>query len=114
MAKDVIPLPVIEADWLGNSVQVLPKVAMAWQLMLVVNATHESRLAGEQQISTHFFRRSDGTTCYFFSVEDLVARAEAAGFRTMQCSYACTKLRNRKRQLDMKRVFVHGVFQKPL
>ena len=71
------------------------------------------RLEGEQQISSNFFRRSDGTTCYFFSTEDLVARARRAGFATVECSYACTSLRNRKRQLDMKRVFVHGVFTKP-
>ncbi len=72
------------------------------------------RLGGDQQISPNFFRRDDGTNCYFFSVEDLAARAEAAGFTTLECSYACTQLRNRKRELNMKRVFVHGVFAKPV
>ncbi|KAK9785775.1 hypothetical protein WJX73_000072 [Symbiochloris irregularis] len=79
----------------------------------ILDLTH-LRLPGEQQLGRHYFRRADGTTCYFFSVEDLAARASAAGFVTRECSYACTSLRNRKKNLDMKRVFVHGVFVKPL
>lgn len=71
------------------------------------------RLPPEQQLADKLYRRLDGTTCYFFTTEDLQAKAEAVGFVTKECKYACTKLFNRKKQLNMKRVFVHGVFQKP-
>ncbi|KAL3133398.1 hypothetical protein ABBQ38_007267 [Trebouxia sp. C0009 RCD-2024] len=70
------------------------------------------RLPPEQQLADKLYRRLDGTTCYFFTIEDLQARAEAAGFTTQECKYACTSLLNRKKQVHMKRVFVHGVFKK--
>lgn len=70
------------------------------------------RLPPEQLLADKLYSRLDGTTCYFFTTEDLRARAEAAGFVTEECKYACTNLLNRKKQVHMKRVFVHGVFQK--
>ena len=70
------------------------------------------RLPHEQQLAKNLYRRLDGTTCYFFTTEDLQAKAEAAGFVTKDCKYACTNLLNRKKQINMKRVFVHGVFEK--
>ena len=71
------------------------------------------RLRPEQRLSERLYRRLDGTMCYFF-IEDLQARAEAAGFITKECIYACVKLLNRKTNTQMKRVFVHGVFARPL
>lgn len=70
------------------------------------------RLQPEQRVGHRLYRRQDGTVCYFFTVEDLCAKVQAAGFETVECKYACVNLRNRKRSLDMKRVFVHGVFRK--
>ena len=72
------------------------------------------RLRPEQQISERLYRRLDGTMCYFFTTQDLQASTEAAGFVTRECTYACVKLLNRRTQLQMKRVFVHGVFAKPV
>ena len=57
------------------------------------------------------FRRGDGTLCYFYTIEDLTAKASAAGFQTLECKYACTRLLNRRKQCEMRRVFVHGVFR---
>lgn len=67
----------------------------------------------DRQLGDRLYRRLDGTLCYFFTVEDLSAKAEAAGFEVAECSYACTRLMNRKTQFEMKRVFVHGVFRRP-
>lgn len=71
------------------------------------------RLRPEQQLSERLYKRLDGTMCYFFTTEDLRQKAEAAGFVTRECMYACVKLLNRKTQMQMKRVFVHGVFARP-
>ena len=71
------------------------------------------RLPPQQQLADRLYRRLDGTTCYFFTTEDLQTKAETAGFVTRECKYACTNLLNRKKQINMKRVFVHGVFEKP-
>lgn len=70
------------------------------------------RLRPHQQLGERLYRRLDGTMCYFFTTEDLKAKAEAAGFCTRECTYACVNLTNRKTGLQMKRVFVHGVFKR--
>lgn len=59
--------------------------------------------------------RSKGTLAYFLSTDALRALATAAGFEEVECQYARVQLRNRKRGgAPMRRVFVHGVFRKPL
>ena len=72
------------------------------------------RLHGERLLGPNLYRREDGTTCYFYSTEDLAERMAAAGFEVQQSEYACTLLRNRKRGLAMRRVFVSGVGRKPV
>ena len=71
------------------------------------------RLRPEQKIFENLYKRGDSTLCYFFSTEDLEAKAAAAGFMTEECSYVCVQLLNRKKGFLMRRVFVHGVFRKP-
>ena len=71
------------------------------------------RLHGDRLLAPNLYRREDGTTCYFFSVEDLAQRVQAAGFDVRECDYACTLLKNKKRGLDMKRAFIHCIAQKP-
>lgn len=57
--------------------------------------------------------RSDGTLAYYFSLEYVAALLrKTARFRVVELSYATVITRNRKTRLRMKRVFVHGVFQK--
>ena len=71
------------------------------------------RLTEEQRVGSRLYRRRDGTLCYFFTVENLQALMLEAGFEIVECKYACVQLRNRRRGLDMRRVFVHGIFKKP-
>ena len=61
---------------------------------------------------TELYRRGDGTLCYFYSTEDLISKASAAGFQALECKYACTRLLNRRKQFELPRVFVHGVFRR--
>lgn len=71
------------------------------------------RFPGSQMLGDALYRRSDGTLAYFFSTAALRSLAEAAGFETVECQYACVAVRNRKRGSSMRRVFVHGVFRRP-
>ena len=67
-----------------------------------------------QRLAPNLHRRQDGTTACFFEPDKLSALCECAGFATRECEWACTRLVNRKRGLEMRRVFVHGLFQRPL
>jgi hypothetical protein len=58
-------------------------------------------------------RRGDGTLSYFFSTEDLAARARSAGLQVQEADYVCVLNTNRKTGQQLRRVFVHGVFSKP-
>ena len=71
------------------------------------------RLRPIQQVGENLYKRGDGTLCYFFSTEDLEAKAKSAGFVKEDCSYVCVQLLNRRKNFLMRRVFVHGVFRKP-
>ena len=75
----------------------------------VLDITH-LRLPAHRKVEHRLYQRGDGTLCYFFTSADLQSRMKAAGFRTEECKYACVQLKNRKTDLQMRRVFVHGVF----
>lgn len=60
------------------------------------------------------YMRQDGTLSSFFTVEELSQLCEDAGFKVIECEYATTVVRNRKRESALRRVFVHGVFSVPL
>lgn len=47
------------------------------------------------------------------SLEDLANIVEGCGFETVESEYVCVRLVNRAKKLEMKRVFVHGVFRRP-
>lgn len=72
-----------------------------------------ARMTPDRRVGENLYRRGEGTLCYFFTTEDLSSKAVAAGFQVVECKYACTRLVNRKKQFEMRRVFVHGVFRKP-
>lgn len=55
-----------------------------------------------------------GTMAYFFSTEDLALRAMAARLDVVECKYVTVINRNRKTGIELRRVFVHGVFEKPM
>ena len=43
-----------------------------------------------------------------------LAQAAEAGLETVECRYACVVNRNRKTGAELRRVFVHALFRKPL
>ncbi len=70
------------------------------------------RIPPEQCLGPNLYRRGDGTLSYFFSLDDLRSRAEAAGFGVEELRYVCVINKNRKTGVELRRVFVHGVFTK--
>lgn len=71
------------------------------------------RIPPEQLVGPNLYRRGDGTLAHFFAVDELSQAAAAAGFaRTVECKYACVVNRNGRTGQALKRVFVHGVFEK--
>lgn len=73
------------------------------------------RIPPEQWMGVpHLYQRDDGTFSYFFSVEELSRRAREAGLEVEETKYICVHNTNRKKGLQLKRVFVHGVFRRPL
>jgi methyltransferase-like protein 6 len=73
------------------------------------------RFSGDQLVDSDalVYRRQDGTLASFFTVEEIVSLANKVGFEVKECRYATTIMRNRRDGKEMKRVFVHGVFEKP-
>ena len=59
------------------------------------------------------FVRGEGTIARFFSVETARELFEAAGFTAVELRYCTVFNNNRKTGQKLKRVFVHGVFEKP-
>ena len=60
------------------------------------------------------FVRGEGTIARFFSTETTKQLFELAGFETIECRYCTVFNNNRKTGQQLKRVFVHGVFKKPI
>ena len=75
--------------------------------------TGDCRYSPAQRLSRNLYFRQDGTTAYFFEPDRLQELFEGAGFVVRECEWACTRLVNRRRGLVMRRVFVHGVFERP-
>ena len=57
--------------------------------------------------------RQDGTLSHFFERGHLVGLFKSSGFLAVEAEYVCVHARNRKKGTLTKRVFVHGVFEKP-
>jgi SAM-dependent methyltransferase len=71
------------------------------------------RFAPRQRISSCLYQREDGTLSYFFSLEAVRTLFTQAGFVERELEYCCVQLMNRRKQVPMKRVWVHAKFQKP-
>ncbi|GLI67403.1 hypothetical protein VaNZ11_011592 [Volvox africanus] len=71
------------------------------------------RIPVGQWVEPNLYKRGDGTMAYFFSTEELSRRATGAGFHVNECKYVTVINRNRKSGIELRRVFVHGVFEKP-
>ncbi|PNH08537.1 Methyltransferase-like protein 2 [Tetrabaena socialis] len=71
------------------------------------------RIPPHQWVGPNLYKRSDGTMAFFFSTEELADRASASGFSTVECKYVTVTNRNRRTGAELRRVFVHGVFERP-
>jgi methyltransferase-like protein 6 len=60
----------------------------------------------------HLYERTDGTLCYYFSLEYLIELCAKLNLEVVELKYATVNNVNKKKKLVMKRVFVHGVFRK--
>ncbi len=49
----------------------------------------------------------------YFDLAMIQSLADAAGLLVDELEFACVSLKNRKCDLEMKRVFVHAVLRKP-
>ena len=61
---------------------------------------------GGRQLGDSFYARGDGTCVLYFTKQALVDAAQASGWTVEEVRYDTRVLRNRKRQLNMRRVWV--------
>ncbi|KAK1289983.1 hypothetical protein QJS10_CPB18g01634 [Acorus calamus] len=67
-----------------------------------------------QKMGFREYMRSDGTLSYFFSLDVVRDLFCGAGFIELELEYCCVRSVNRRNGKDMRRVWVHGKFQKPM
>ena len=78
--------------------------------MLRFDSTAECKSDGDDPV----FVRGEGTIARFFSIESTRELFETAGFTPVELRYCTVFNNNRKTGQKLKRVFVHGVFEKPI
>jgi SAM-dependent methyltransferase len=66
-----------------------------------------------RKIAENFYMRADGTRTYFFSIERVKELFAECGFVDDTLAYDTRELRNRKRKIQMYRVWVGGRVVKP-
>ena len=66
------------------------------------------------ELTLFFLLLSDGTRAYFFSTEKLRELVEKSGFVVEKCEYDSRELKNRKRKILMRRVWVHLSAYRPI
>ncbi|KAE8659970.1 hypothetical protein F3Y22_tig00116959pilonHSYRG00132 [Hibiscus syriacus] len=71
------------------------------------------RFEADQRVGFREYTRSDGTHSYFFCLDTVRNLFICAGFIELEIEYCCVKSVNRRNGKSMKRVWVHGKFQKP-
>ena len=72
------------------------------------------RFPGSQLIDpgNMVYERADGTLSSFFSREQLESLVADIGLECKECKYVCTNITNKKDGKNMRRVFIHGIFEK--
>ena len=70
------------------------------------------RFGKNSQIDDNFYVRQDNTRSYFFEKDELIELMAQAGLRKVICTHHRATLVNRAKQQDMKRIWMHGVFEK--
>ncbi|WJX12843.1 hypothetical protein P8452_03296 [Trifolium repens] len=71
------------------------------------------RFESDKRVGFREYMRSDGTRSYFFCLNTVRNLFLDAGFIELELDYCCVKSVNRKKGKSMRRVWVHGKFQKP-
>ncbi|XP_022892530.1 methyltransferase-like protein 6 [Olea europaea var. sylvestris] len=72
------------------------------------------RFEPAQRVGYREYLRSDGTRSYFFCLNSVRNLMSAVGFTELELEYCCVKSVNRRSGKIMRRVWVHGKFQKPI
>lgn len=71
------------------------------------------RFSPHQRVGFREYIRADGTFSYYFSLDTVRELFDAAGLVELELEYCCVTSVNRKNGKSMRRVWVHGKFQKP-
>ncbi|XP_021860659.1 uncharacterized protein [Spinacia oleracea] len=72
------------------------------------------RFEPDKRVGFRHYMRADGTLSYFFDLDGGRNLFLGVGFIELELEYCCVKSVNRQKRKTMKRVWVHGKFQKPL
>ncbi|KAJ8759429.1 hypothetical protein K2173_006958 [Erythroxylum novogranatense] len=72
------------------------------------------RFEPEKKVGFREYMRSDGTRSYFFCLDFVRNLFVDAGFIELELEYCCIQSINRRKGKIMRRVWVHGKFQKPI
>ena len=67
----------------------------------------------KKQLKENFYRKHDGTKCYYFSLEDVEKLFTSVGLQVLELEYLQRIYDNLKSGEKRRRVWVHGRFQKP-
>ncbi|KAM7251371.1 hypothetical protein ACFE04_023254 [Oxalis oulophora] len=72
------------------------------------------RFEPHQRVGPSEYMRADGTRSYFFCLDTVRDLFFKTGFLVLELEYCCVESVNRRKGKSMRRVWVHGKFQKPL
>jgi methyltransferase-like protein 6 len=76
----------------------------------------QHRFAGQEdskkKLAENFYVRQDGTRAYFFTKETVRLLFERNGFEVLESEYIKRQVENKKRNLQMNRIWVQGKFRK--
>ena len=64
------------------------------------------------RLEPNLYQRSDGTLSFYFDLDYITRLCDEVGLKVVELKYATVLNRNRKKGIDMHRVFVHAVLQK--
>ena len=78
-----------------------------YDLTMIRSSAKPDRLLGENTYS-----RGDGTMSYFFTKEYILKLANKTGFDVIQNDYCCVINKNRKKNLDMHRIWLQASLRK--
>ncbi|KRY57480.1 Methyltransferase-like protein 6 [Trichinella britovi] len=71
------------------------------------------RFGRGKKMEENLYVRQDGTFAYFFSEDALRKLFVDNGYEELSVSYISNKTINRKKNLEVPRIFIQGTFQKP-